>query len=51
MSKSVDEIAAELVAAALAANQLKTTGNNASSQAGDIASAFKIIREAVASQP
>ena len=50
MSKDPSEIAAELVAAALSSNQLKLTGNTASSQASDIASAFRIVRDAVASR-
>lgn len=49
MSKSVEEIAAELLAAALASKAVTTTGMGSGLQAEEIAAAFRIIREAVAS--
>jgi hypothetical protein len=49
MNKNTDEIAADILNAALANGQVKTSGSGANFQAGEIASAFKIIREAVAS--
>jgi hypothetical protein len=49
MSKTHEEIAAEILAAALASGQLTTTGKSTTLQADEIATAFKRIREAVAS--
>lgn len=51
MSKTNEEIAAEIVAAALASGQLKTESSGTTLQADEIASAFKRIRDAVASPP
>ena len=50
MNKDVAEIAASILNAAIANGQVKTSGNGANFQAGEIASAYKIIRDAVASE-
>jgi len=47
MSKSVEEIAAEILAAALAGKFLVPDSNVTSNQARQIASAYKTILEAV----
>lgn len=49
MAKTHEEIAAEILAAALASGQLTTTGKSTTLQADEIATAFRRIREAVAS--
>lgn len=51
MSKTANEIASEILAAALASKQITVSGSGVNYQAGEIASAFKIIRDAVVSAP
>lgn len=48
MGKTDNEIAAEILAAALAHKQITTRGGSTLQQADDLASAFRRIREAVA---
>ena len=51
MSKSTDELAADILVAALASAQIRTESGSASLQGDEVASAYKKIRDAVASQP
>lgn len=48
MSKTMDELATEIMVAALAGGQVKTTASSGAQQGSDIASAYKKIREGVA---
>lgn len=51
MTKTANEIAGEILAAALASKQINVSGSGVNYQAGEIASAFRIIRDAVMSAP
>lgn len=51
MNKTENEIAGEILAAALTSKQINLSGNGVNYQASEIASAFRIIRDAVVSAP
>jgi len=51
MSKSTEEITADIVAAGLSAGQIKTNKTGVVEQASDIASAYKTIYMAVKNPP
>jgi methyl-accepting chemotaxis protein len=50
MSKTDKELAAEILQAAIAAGQVRTTSNTSTGQGDDMGSAFKRIYEAVSQE-